>query len=256
MPKCTSIDPLVTSYVDDEIGAGERRLVDEHLRACPPCRIRVAAERAVRELVRAKRAELGPPGAPDALRARCASLTRSSRQQVDAGASAAWRTRFTPYALAATLVLVVSGAFLYQMTARSARLMAAELTADHVKCFGLLNPLFRTQDEPEVVEQAMASGFGWHMHLPVSAERAGLELVGARPCLYGEGLVAHIMYRHNGEPVSVFMLPKTVRAEEIVDVMGHEASIWSAGGRTFVLVAREPRAEITRLTSYIQAALR
>ena len=30
--------------------------------------------------------------------------------------------------------------------------------------------------------------------------RAGLELVGARPCLYGEGKVAHIMYRHNGRP--------------------------------------------------------
>ena len=67
-----------------------------------------------------------------------------------------------------------------------------------------------------------------------------MELLGARVCLYGRGLAAHLMYRHNGQPVSVFMIPKTSRSEAVVDVMGHEAAIWSTGGRTFVLVAREP----------------
>ncbi len=47
------------------------------------------------------------------------------------------------------------------------------------------------------------------------SERAGLELVGARPCLYGEGRVAHIMYRHHGVPVSLFMLPHSARAQEV-----------------------------------------
>ena len=64
------------------------------------------------------------------------------------------------------------------------------------------------------------------------------------------------MYRHNGRPVSVFMLPKTARPEEIVEVMGYEAAIWSAGGRTFVLIAREPPAEVARMVSFVQAGLR
>ena len=37
-----SIDPLVTPFVDGELPDADRRLVDEHLRACPPCHARVA----------------------------------------------------------------------------------------------------------------------------------------------------------------------------------------------------------------------
>jgi hypothetical protein len=166
----------------------------------------------------------------------------------------AWRTRFAPLAAAASLVLVVSGAFVYQLTANSARVMAAELTADHLKCFAM-NAVLRTQQPAEVVESAMAAGFGWDMRLPASVSRAGLELIGSRPCLYGEGKVAHIMYRHNGQPVSLFMLPRTQRAEQLVKVFGHEAAIWCVGDRTFVLVSREPRAEVTRMAGFIHDAL-
>jgi len=69
------------------------------------------------------------------------------------------------------------------------------------------------------------------------------------------------MYSHNGKPVSVFMLPEMSQPESVVDVMGHEAAIWSNGGRTFVLVAREPEdraeavADPSRMTAVVQAAL-
>ena len=163
-----------------------------------------------------------------------------------------WRARLAPLALAAMLVLVVGGAFLYQVTDNSALVMAAELTADHVKCF-TMNAVLGTQQTPEVVEQSLASGFGWHARLPQQPDRAGLELVGVRSCLYGQGRVAHIMYHHNGRPVSVFMLPSKTRPEELVDVMGHEAAIWSVGDRAFVLIGRVSRAEVERMASF-QAA--
>jgi anti-sigma factor RsiW len=92
--------------------------------------------------------------------------------------------------------------------------------------------------------------------VPEQLEHAGLELVGSRPCLYGQGKVAHLMYRHEGRPVSIFMLPNSMRPDQVVEVMGHEAVIWSIGGRTFVLIAREPRAEVERMASIVQAALR
>ena len=38
--------------------------------------------------------------------------------------------------------------------------------------------------------------------------------------------------------------------------MGHQAAIWSVGDRTFVLIAREPRDEVERMTSFVHAALR
>jgi hypothetical protein len=38
--------------------------------------------------------------------------------------------------------------------------------------------------------------------------------------------------------------------------MGHQAAIWSVGNRTFVLIAREPRAEVERMTSFVHTAFR
>ena len=133
--------------------------------------------------------------------------------------------------------------------------MAAELTADHVKCFAV-NAVLGTRQTSEGVERSMASSFDWPVRLPESLGGAGLELVGSRPCLYGEGRVAHIMYRHNGRPVSIFMLPKTSRGDELLEVFGHEAAVWSAGDRTFVLIARETRSDVEHLVEFVQASLR
>lgn len=253
MPKCSLIDRLVTPYIDGELADADREFVEHHVGACPPCRGRVRAERAVREVLAARRRIMCSERAPNALRARCARLNTSAARAA-ASPRPAWRTHLGPLALAATLVVIVGAAFLYQLTASSAGVMAAELTANHVKCFAM-NGILGTHQTPEVVESSMASGFDWRVHLPRS-DQAGLELVGSRPCLYGEGRVAHIMFRHNGTPVSLFMLPRTTRSDELVRVLGHEAAIWSVGDRTFVLIARETEAEVERMAAFVQASLR
>jgi anti-sigma factor RsiW len=255
MVDCQRLDPFVTAYVDGELPDPDRRTVDAHLRVCPACHSRVAAERAVHELIRARTAALHATRAPDALRAACANPYPAPRTLASHEMPASWPRRLAPFALAASLVTVVGGAFLYQATDRSARLMAAELTADHLKCFAM-NSALGTHQAAAAVEGAMMSSFDWRMQLPDDPSRAGLELVGARPCLYGEGKVAHIMYRHGGRPVSLFMLPDSVRTQELVEVLGHEAAIWCAGNRTFVLIAREPRPEVERMASFVRAAIR
>src|SRR5262245_50269661 len=262
MPNCSYIDPLVTPYVDGELTAADREVVAAHVRVCAPCHSRVTAEQAVRTLIQSRKSTLSGIRAPESLRARCSDAARldalralespgdiarpvstvsavpSGRPSVDprfSGATAVpWRTRLAPFALAASLVLVVGGAFVYQVTDASTRVMAAELTADHVKCFAM-NKVFDPGNLPTAVESSMISGFGWKMHLPEEPSRAGLELVGARPCLYAEGKIAHIMYRHDGRPVSLFMLPNATRSRELVEVLGHPAAIWWVGKRTFVL---------------------
>ena len=260
MPNCRVIDPLVTPYIDGELSHADRDLVAEHLRACPPCHSRVAAEQAVRALIRAQRTTLASPCASPALRAKCAELAREKPPGATENArrfrgATLWATRLTPVALAASLVLVVGGAFVYQLTDKSARVMAAELTADHVKCFAM-NRVLATQDPSTAVESSMIAGFGWQMHLPDEPARAGLELVGARPCLYGEGKIAHIMYRHQGRPMSLFMLPNATRSRELIEVLGHQAAIWCVGNRTFVLISREPKRDVEQMAAFVQASLR
>ncbi len=266
MSDCRTIDPLVTPYVDGELPDADRRTIDAHLAKCPPCHSRVAAERAVHEALGARRRELAAHCAPASLRSACervcADAARRSGPASDrtrapgaaARGAASWTTRLVPLALAASLVVIVGGAFVYQMTETSATVMAAELTADHVKCFAM-NALLGTHETPTAVEAAMLGGFGWNVHLPANPTQAGLELVGSRPCLYGEGKIAHLMYRHEGRPVSLFMLPKTTRTEQVVEVFGHEAKIWCAGNRTLVLIAREPRKDVERLAEFVQASL-
>jgi anti-sigma factor RsiW len=254
MPNCQQIDSFVTPYVDGDVNQADRDIVERHLRDCPECSSRIRSEQAVHDLLRDRRAVLEAACAPPKLRVRCSSLGHSNEPV--AGWITTWRPRIVPALLAASLVVIVGGAFLYELTERSARVMAIELTADHVKCFRLINNVLGPNHEPGAVESSMASRFAWQVRLPEHPEQAGLELIGARPCLYAEGLAAHIMYRHNGEPVSVFMLPKKTRSEEQIEVLGHQAAIWSADNRTFVLIAREPRAEVERMTAFVHNALR
>ena len=280
MPDCQSIESFITPYVDGDINAAERRLVDDHVRRCPPCYSRVATERAVRELMCARRRELAGDTASSTLRGRCAALHRGAVVPVvpvapvvpvvpvDGVAAAAaagvrpaaWRARLLPLALAAGVVGVAGGALLYQVTGRSSELLAAELTADHVKCFGM-NQLIGVNSDAAAAERTMSSTFGWHMPPSDAAARAGMELLGARGCLYGRGLAAHLMYRRNGKPVSVFMIPHARTSgtpDALVDVMGHEAAVWSGDGRTFVLVARKSDGsseDMSRMTAVVQAAV-
>jgi anti-sigma factor RsiW len=255
---CDRIDPLVTPFIDGALPEPDRRSVEDHLRVCPPCHSRVAAERQVHELIRARVPLLNKIEAPDTLHAKCWELARLAPQGADAAAGpkgVALPRRLAPYALAASLVLVVGGAFVYQATDKSARVLAAELTADHVKCFAM-NRAFGMHAGAAAVESSMVSTFGWPAHLPDDPAKADLELVGSRECLYGEGEIANIMYRHQGRPVSLFMLPNAARKEELIEVLGHEAKIWCVGGRTFVLLAREPRPEVERMAAFVQASLR
>jgi anti-sigma factor RsiW len=261
MSECKQIDPFVTPYVDGELADTDRQRIDHHLGKCPPCHSRIAAERAVRDAIQSRRGEIARSCAPASLRVACARLAGvKARATADGWTDAQtvrrapWATRLAPFALAASLALIVGGAFVYRITDSSATVLAAELTADHVKCFAM-NAMLGTHQAPTAVESAMFAGFGWQMHLPENPAQLGLELVGSRPCLYGEGKIAHMMYRHQGNPVSLFMLPKSTRAEEVVEVLGHEAKIWCVGNRTLVLIAREPRRQVEQLAAFMQASI-
>lgn len=246
MTNCRDLNHLVTPYIDGEMSVEERAGVEVHLAACPLCRQRAKVEAAARQAVRSLAPRLCY-GAPEALQQRC-------RQAAAFGTpTTSTRLRIFPVSMAAALVLVLGGAFVYALTASSATVLAAQLALDHVKCFAFFGG--QTPGEAVAVEKKLARDYGWAIRVPRGPAPAGLQLVGARRCLYGEGALAHVMYLMQGQPLSLFMLPDTMRPAGMTRALGHDAIMWSGGGRTFVLMGREPRVELEKIAAYFERGL-
>jgi anti-sigma factor RsiW len=250
MTLCNQLEPLVTACIDGVATADERQTVTAHLEKCGPCRQRADQEGAVRTLMRT-RSQLFRAEAPPGLTERCRALSTSSPVAIERRTK--WPLAIGRLPLAAGIVLI--GAAIYALTASSTTTLAAQLTLDHVKCFTLTgDPSAPVQ--PAVVEAQLQDRYGWTVDVPGDSEANQLRLVGGRRCLYGEGTIAHVLYRHNGAPLSLFMLPEKVRQAEIVEVMGHAAIIWSQNRRTFVLLGSEPRPEMEKIAGYIRAMVK
>src|SRR5262245_36984738 len=127
MVNCRDIEPKLAAYVDRDQPAADRLAVEAHLHACPACRKQAFREQAVHDLVCARRQTLRGC-APSGLRSRCAKQRRSSL------AGTLPRQPWVPFSLAATLVLVTA-VFLLFGWGSSVETYAAQLAADHVKCF-------------------------------------------------------------------------------------------------------------------------
>ena len=78
-------------------------------------------------------------------------------------------------------------------------------------------------------------------------------MVAVRRCLYGDGLAAHLLYRANGAPVSLFIMPGLQRPDASLDVLDHEQIVWTEGDRTFMLVARAGATDgLARMASHLR----
>jgi anti-sigma factor RsiW len=253
--KCQELDPLFAAYVDEEAAPPERAAVDAHLQGCPPCRDRLAGERAARDVVRARREGLRPCASP-ALRARCVA------QRVPAAVRGGVITRraWVPLSLAAAVLLAVGGTLFF--AGSNVEVLAAQLAVDHVKCFQFAPD--RGSASPAAVDplaegKKWESGYGWPLKVPPSAAAEELTLVGVRRCLSSEGRIAHMMYRWRGQPLSVFVInsrPGRRRgdAEESVEKLGEHAILWSRGDRTYAVVARDPSPDLQQVARYVRRA--
>jgi anti-sigma factor RsiW len=246
MTCCREIHRLTTPYVDAEASANELAAVERHLRRCPACQRRIAAERAAREtLKRHCRSTLveGPP-APEALRAK---LTNLPAETVALRAS-----RWRQVAVAAVLVLACTAGVMAIFAQSSATVLAAQLAADHMKCF------FTTADrgtlDPVQVGDRLKSRYGFDVPVPASSPAIGLRLVGARRCLSSGGRTAHLLYSWDGESISLYVIPGDTRPSADVHVMGHDERIWSRHNRTYVLVSQETARDLTPVVGYLQRA--
>jgi len=250
MDSCRETGPLVTRVADSEATAAERGVVDGHVRECAPCRHQLHAEREVRQLVH-DRATALLGHAPLGLRARCvatrAPAAPRARRRPPLLSRAGW-----PIALAATLVLAVAGSAFYGLVVNPSKAVAAQLTLDHLKCFSLFEEPAGLS--PAEVQAILKARHGIDLRLPVGKAAEGLTLVGGRRCLYLDGTVAHLLYKKDGVQVSLFVLPIGEKLGETnLDVLGHSAVAFARDGRTWVVLARAPHAQVEAFASALGA---
>jgi anti-sigma factor (TIGR02949 family) len=249
-PNCRRICDLLTEYADGALPDAQRAEVQRHLDACPPCRAIAGKECGARQLLRACAGRLrGAEPLPADLRSRCQAASRR------AGATRVWSRPSVRFAIAAALLLIL-GTLVSIVTRHSDALLAAQLTADHVKCFGLLGLEDGKTMDSAAAQRMLEARFGLAVNVPSSSSAAGVDLVNARTCLYADGRIPHLMYEANGHDISLFVLEGETRAPAELDAFGHHTRIWSRGGNTFVMITPVPEQSVAKAAEYVSGEAR
>lgn len=253
MSDCRRTTERLAAYTDASLPPAERDEVERHLAACPPCRDDASQQSGAHSVLRARadalRAETLPPG----LRSRCEALARAHGAPPPARS---WATRLVPVTLAAILLIFTGAAIMSLATQRSDALFAAQLTADHTRCFRRHVGADAPGLDAAQVEARLAQDYGWQLHVPASLPGDGLRLVHARRCLYAEGRIPHVLYRANGEDLSLFVIEGVARPPADVTAFGHRSRIWTRGDTTFVLVSSSSAGNLDAAARYLMQEAR
>ena len=247
MSECRRTVERLAPWADESLPPSERAEVDRHLSACPPCRVAADGERAGRQILRACAERLRSEPLPPGLRTRCEALAREQARQ-----RPGWLRALAPVAIVAILLVFTASTLFSLATRRSDALLAAQLTADHVKCFTMFDSPGAPSVDARTTERQLADSYGWNVRVPPSAPQVGVQLVGARRCLYADGSIPHVMYHVNGEQVSLFMLEGVQRPPAEVAFLGHRSQIWSNGGTTYVLVSSASAGNTAAIANYMK----
>jgi anti-sigma factor RsiW len=248
MSDCRSTLEQLPAYVDDAVGPQPRAAIERHLSLCPGCRREEAAQRGGATVLRGRAAALKGQPAPPGLRTRCQSAIAAERPV----SARSWIAVLVPTVVAAILVVATAVALLKVATDRSSTVLAAELTADHMKCFRFFASGTGKQADPAVLQAMLRARYGWDVHVPPSSEAEGLRLDGARKCTYADGPIPHLMYQAHGQNVSLFILEGVTRPGADITTLGHRARIWTRGRNTYVLVSSAAAGTLTDVVDYVQ----
>ena len=247
MSDCRRIAERLASYADGALPPAERADVDRHLQACPPCRTAAVREQGGRTILKERAAQLRAEPLPPGLRTRCEQLAREHGSR----RTPAWRSGLIPGIVTALVLVIAGSAVLSFATHHSNTVLAAQLTADHMKCFRV----FARPDSPAVdahqVEEKLEDQYGWDVHIPPSSADEGVQLIGARRCLYADGTIPHVMYRVHGQDVSLYMLEGVQRPPAEVMALGHHSRIWSRGATTYVMISSAPPSDFAQAAAYV-----
>lgn len=253
---CAQVEEQLPRYVDGE-HVDQAAAIAAHIETCEACRASAHAQRVVRNVLRVRATQLAPV-APPGLRTRVvANLPQgrktSAAKDFETLPLFGWTGRLSAFAAAAMLVLTLGAVLLPIATIRSTAVLAAQLALDHLKCFAIDGDADGEPIARADAEATLLRDFDLSVSVPASLPSERLDLLAVRRCLYGDGRAAHVMYRVNGEPVSLFILPGLTRPAAELSLFGHDEVVWTQGDRTYMLVARGGlSSDLVRVASYLR----
>lgn len=248
MSDCRDTVDQLPGYVDNALTPDAHAVIAQHLTLCARCRQEEATQRAAASVLRQRAPMLRSVAAPPGLRSRCEAALLAAHPPAPRG----WVAALVPAALATLLVAATGFALLRFATEHSNTVLAAELMADHVKCFRLFGSGTARPADPAAVEAMLRVRYGWDVHVPPSSDAEELRLDGARKCAYAEGTIPHVMYQAHGQNVSLFILEGVTRPSGDVTTLGHRARIWSRGRNTYILVSSAAAGTLSDVVGYVQ----
>jgi anti-sigma factor RsiW len=249
MNSCRDTLDQLPAYVDDTVTPESRAAIARHLSLCPECRREESAQRNGATVLRQRASMLKAVPVPPGLHTRCRAAMLS---QPSPSSARRWIGVLVPTALATVLILATAFALFKVATERSNTVLAAELTADHFKCFRLFASGTSQAADPARIEAMLRAKYGFAVHVPPSSDAEGLRLDGARKCTYADGPIPHVMYQAHGQNISLFILEGVSRPAGDVTTFGHRARIWTRGRNTYVLVSSAAAGTLTDVVGYVQ----
>jgi anti-sigma factor (TIGR02949 family) len=197
---CPTCETMVDAYVDGELTASESAAFERALEACPECRRRLEAARAMSSLLR----ELPAEPAPDLLRARIErelrTIAGASRVRFPGAAGMRWG------AMAASLLVAVSIGWLGGSLVGQGGRETDELVAGYIRVAMSEHGVDVASSDRHTVKPWFAGRIDYAP--PVhDLTQEGFPLVGGRLDVIDGRKVAVLVYRHNQHRIALTLWP-------------------------------------------------
>jgi len=245
--ECEELRVLLHRYVDGELPPALRREVEAHTERCAECRQIVRQEQGWQQAIRRAGTYYA---APDLVRQRIASMTRSAARPVTA-------PRWQGWAMAASLLLAValsSGVTAYVVAPPSGESVAEEVTASHVRSLMADHLTDVASSDQHTVKPWFHGKLDFAP--PVEDLAAdGYPLIGGRLDYLEHRAVAALVYRHAQHPINLFIFPSggADSAPRASVDNGYNILHWTAGGMAFWAVSDLNAAELADFARLLRA---
>ncbi len=251
MLECTTVRRILREAEGLALATPDRLDIDRHLLDCSECRAWQEAERAWRQALQEKLAEVETPLA---VKEELFAALAGARGGLDLGRQ---RRRLAAAIAGLGLLATVLGALWWWHEASRGSLLVAALTEDHLLYATRPTPAEFRSPEPEAVAAWLAGRVDFAVPVP---PLSGAALLGGRLCTIADRRAALWLYESGGRRVSLFQMSAERLALGRLRAMtrggrlyrcGHRKGMsvlaWTERGVLFALVSDLPEDDMLRL---------